>query len=74
MKTLLVITASLAVLGLASCVGPNGTLGNGQLVPRVNVEEVERQTPVSPTPNPTGVVGYDNSFGSFHGHGRGRRY
>ncbi|GHC41251.1 hypothetical protein AAFN60_06945 [Roseibacillus persicicus] len=67
MKNTFLILASLAALGLVSC---TGQLGYGQMTPRVNVEEVERQEAVTPTPNPTGVQGYDDRFGGFHGYGR----
>ncbi|MGJ8724822.1 MAG: hypothetical protein ACSHYB_09720 [Roseibacillus sp.] len=66
MKKTFLILSSLAVLGLVSCASHNGI---GQMTPRVNVEEVERQAPVTPTPNPTGVQGYDARFGPFYGGG-----
>ena len=60
--------AALALVGLASC-----TPGVGPLVPQVDVEQAERQAPVTPTPNPTGQI-FDqtlNTFGRGAGLGRG---
>lgn len=51
--------ASLAALTLVSC---NGPVGFGQMAPRADVEAVERQAPVTPTPNPTGVPGINPLF------------
>lgn len=59
MKNILLALASIAVFSLTSCTGP---LGHGQMVPRADVEEVERQAPVTPTPNPTGVPGINPFF------------
>ena len=61
-KTIALISAPV-VLALASC---NTPLGNGvqPLSPHVNVEEIERQAPVTPTPNPTGQLYDATIFGS----------
>lgn len=63
------LLAAFALLGLASC-----TPGVGPLVPQTDVEQVERQAPVTPTPNPTGQI-YDQTLNTFgRGAGLGRSF
>ncbi len=63
MKIMHLSLVACSLMGLAACSSPFQAP-----LPGANVEELERQAPVSPTPNPTGQI-YDQTLNQDGGTG-----